>query len=175
MIKNNETRHMDDEQKILSALQTNAHVSIDVVAKKCGFSRQKVWRIIKNLEEQKTIWGYTAIFDEEQYGLKHFIMLMKLSSIPVDQKLKNEILSTRLDDLLPGSLIKIEHIEYVHGSYDGVFTFFAKDLVTAKKFCARFQERFSPFVASVEILEGIFFLRRQMLPNPDIKKQLSYI
>jgi DNA-binding Lrp family transcriptional regulator len=175
MKENNKTRHMDDEQKILSVLQTNAHISIDVIAKKCGFSRQKVWRVIKKLEEQKTIWGYTAIYDEEQYDLKHFIMLMKLSTIPVDQKIKNEILTTRLDDLLPGSVIKIEHIEYVHGSYDGVFTFYAKDLVTAKRFCARFQERFNPFIASVEILEGIFFLRKQMLPNPKLKKQLSYL
>jgi DNA-binding Lrp family transcriptional regulator len=175
MSPRNETRIMDDEQKVLSVLQTNAHLSIDVIAKKCGFSRQKVWRIIKKLEEQKTIWGYTAIYDEEQYNLKHFIMLMKRSTAPIDQKVINEILTTRLDDLLPGSIVKMEHIEYVHGSYDGIFTFFTHDLVTAKKFCERFQERFHQYIASVEILEGILFLRKQMLPNPNLKKQIRYL
>lgn len=175
MPENNETRLMEDEQKVLRILQINAHLSIDVIAKKCGFSRQKVWRIIKKLEEQKTIWGYTAIYDEEQYNLKHFIMLMKRSTAPIDQKVINEILTTRLDDLLPGSIVKMEHIEYVHGSYDGIFTFFTHDLVTAKKFCERFQERFHQYIASVEILEGILFLRKQMLPNPNLKKQIRYL
>jgi len=175
MSESNETRLMQDEQKILDILQTNANASIDAIAKKCGFSRQKVWRSIKKLEEQKTIWGYAAIYDEEQYNLKHFIMLLKLSSTPIDQKITNEILTTKLDNLLPGSVIKMEHIEYIHGSYDGIFTFFAHNLITAKKFCERFQEHFYPYVGSVEILEGIFFLRKQMLTNPNIKKQIRYL
>ncbi len=48
---------------------------------------------------------------------------------------------TRLDGLLPDSVIKIEHIEHVHGSFDGIFTFFANDLITAKKFCEQFHQR----------------------------------
>jgi len=46
----------NDEKKILRELQKNSKESIDKIAKKCGFSRQKVWRIIKRLEKNKTIW-----------------------------------------------------------------------------------------------------------------------
>jgi DNA-binding Lrp family transcriptional regulator len=61
MPKSSETRLRQDEEKILEILRTDAKASIDDIAKKCGFSRQKVWRIIKKLEEDKIIWGYTAI------------------------------------------------------------------------------------------------------------------
>ena len=175
MPKSSETRVREDEEKILGILQVRAHASIDDIAKKCGFSRQKVWRIIKKLEEEKTIWGYTVICDQERYNLKHFTMLMKRSTVPIDQKVMQEILTTRLDDLLPDSIIKIENIEYVHGSCDGIFSFYAPDLITAKKFSDRFKERFNQYVASVELLEGIFFIRNQRLTNPNIKTLVHYL
>ncbi|MBN1861456.1 MAG: Lrp/AsnC family transcriptional regulator [Candidatus Thermoplasmatota archaeon] len=175
MPKKSETKALQDEQRIITLLQTNGHESIDVLAKKCGFSRQKVWRIIKKLEEQQIIWGYTAICDEEKYGLKHFTMMIKRTTTPIDRATIQEILTTRLDDLLPGSVIKIEHIEYTHGYFDGIFTFFAADLITAKRFCDRFQQRFNSFIASTELLEGILFVRKQMLRNPNIKKQIEFL
>ena len=51
-----ETR-VKDERKVLEILQSNAKGSIDDIAKKCRFSRQKVWQIIKKLENEKAIWG----------------------------------------------------------------------------------------------------------------------
>jgi DNA-binding Lrp family transcriptional regulator len=175
MPKSSQTRLKEDEEKILEILQTNAKASIDDIAKKCGFSRQKVWRIIKKLEEEKTIWGYTVIYDQERYDWKHFTMMVKRTTVALDQRTLQEILTTRLDDILPDSIIKMEHIEYVHGYYDGVFTFFAPDLIVAKRFCDRFKERFHQYIASADLLEGIFFIRNQMLSNPDIKKIVNYL
>jgi len=175
MAKSSNQQLLKDEQKIVDVLRTSANESIDVIAKKCGFSRQKVWRIIKKLERQKTIWGYVAICDDETYNLKHFIMLIKRTTRPIDEKILTEILTTRLDDLLPDSVIKIIDIEYVHGSFDGVFSFLADDLITAKKFCERFLERYSWYIASFELLENIFFIRKQMLRNPQLKKQIKFL
>ena len=59
-----------DEKKVMNALQRNARGSIDKIAVDCGFSRQKVWRIIKRLEENKTIWGHYTVIDDEKLGLK---------------------------------------------------------------------------------------------------------
>ncbi|MBN1280308.1 MAG: Lrp/AsnC family transcriptional regulator [Candidatus Thermoplasmatota archaeon] len=164
-----------DEKKILTVLQNNAHESIDVLAKKCGFSRQKVWRIMKKLEKERIIWGYTAVYDQEHYNLKRFTMLMKRSTVPLDKKVIDEILTTRLDDLLPDAHIQIENIEYVHGSCDGIFTFLAQDIVTAKKFCERFNAKFSPYVDNLEILEHILGIRKQTLRNPRLKEQIKFL
>ena len=164
-----------DETKVIEQLQKNCMENLDLFAKNCGFSRQKVWRIIKKLEGEKTIWGYTVIYDQERYNMKHFTMMIKRTTVPLQQNMIQEILTTHLDDILPDFLIKIENIEYVHGFYDGIFTFFAPDLIVAKRFCDRFKERFYQYIASADLLEGIFFVRNQTLQNPDIKKIVHYL
>lgn len=175
MPKRSEERLLHDEQKVLRLLQTNGKESIDVIAKQCNFSRQKVGRLIKKLEDEKIIWGYSAICDEERYQLKHYLMMIKRTTNALDKPVIDEVLTTRLDDLLPGAVIKMEHIEYTNGCFDGVFTFLAKDLMTAKKFCERFQQHFRKYIASYELLEGIFFIRKQMLRNPQLKTQIDFL
>ena len=108
MAKTSTQQLLKDEKKVLDVLQTNAKDSIDVIAKKCKFSRQKVWRVIKKLEREKIIWGYSAIADDEFSGMKHYTMLMKRTTRPVDEKILDEIVNTRLDDLLPPGQIHIE-------------------------------------------------------------------
>ena len=63
MPKNSREQIDADEKKVIKELQKNSKESSDKIAKKCGFSRQKVWRIIKKLEKNKTIWGYFAVVD----------------------------------------------------------------------------------------------------------------
>ena len=175
MSKSSTQQLVKDEQKILDILRTNANESIEVIAKKCGFSRQKVWRIIKKLEKNKTIWGYTAICDDESYNLKHFTMLIKRTTVPFDKKTLQEILTTRLDNLIPGNVIQIENIEYIHGYFDVILTFLAEDLVTAKKFCEQFNKRFSQFIAGVELSEGILIMRKQTVTNPRLKEHIKFL
>jgi len=50
MAKSSKKQIYEDELKVIAELQKNAKESIDVISKKCGFSRQKTWRIIKGLE-----------------------------------------------------------------------------------------------------------------------------
>jgi DNA-binding Lrp family transcriptional regulator len=168
-------RLMTDELKVIQVLQKNAHENIDKIAKKCGFSRQKVWRIIKKLEKEKTIWGYTVIYDDDLTNLKHFTMLVKRTTMPIEKKTITEILDTRLEDLLPDGSIRMENIEFVHGSLDGVFSFWADSLITAKRFCERFNERFNGYVVSYELLETIITVRRANIRNPHIKEHIKYL
>jgi len=77
MPKTSKEQITNDEKKILRELQKNSKESIDKLAKKCGFSRQKVWRIIKRLENNKTIWGYHTVVDDEKMGLKRYLILIK--------------------------------------------------------------------------------------------------
>ncbi|PNX45874.1 MAG: transcriptional regulator, partial [Thermoplasmata archaeon M11B2D] len=82
MAKSSKKQIDQDEKRVIEQLQRNSNESIDKIAKTCGFSRQKVWRIIKRLENNKTIWGYTAIPDKEKQGVHHYIMLIKRSNEP---------------------------------------------------------------------------------------------
>ena len=53
MPKNSKKQIDKDEKKVIAELQNNARESIDKIAQECGFSRQKVWRIMKRLEKNK--------------------------------------------------------------------------------------------------------------------------
>lgn len=174
MAKKSSLQLIEDEKKILRMLQTNGKASIDAIAKKCGFSRQKVWRIMKKFDKEKIIWGYTAIPDERFTGTHRFTMLMKRTTKPLDEHMTKTILSERLDDLLPGKIF-IEDIEYVHGFVDGIFTFHADSLITAKSFCEAFKHHFADYIDDLHLLEPIIVIRRQSLRNPNIKEDIKFL
>ncbi|MFH1101775.1 MAG: winged helix-turn-helix transcriptional regulator [Methanobacteriota archaeon] len=51
MAKSSRKQIEADEKKVLLELQKNCKESLDKIAKRCGFSRQKTWRILKYLEK----------------------------------------------------------------------------------------------------------------------------
>ena len=66
MSKSSSDKMDQDEKKILFELVKNSNENIEIISKRCGFSRQKTWRMIKQLEAKKLIWGYTAVFDNRK-------------------------------------------------------------------------------------------------------------
>jgi DNA-binding Lrp family transcriptional regulator len=158
----------------LDALEQHSKDSIDEITKRCGFSRQKVWRIIKDLEKKKIIWGYTAITDEDPRDLKHYILLVKRNTFPFDESLKKEIIFEKLDAYAPDS-VKIENIFFTHGSFDVVLTFYAADLINAKKFIQIAFKKFEKYIGDYLLLETLVPVRKQGLKNPQIKNLTQFI
>ena len=87
MAKNSRVQIEKDKRKIIKELSRNANKSINEIANNCGFSRQKVWRIIKNLEKNNVIWGYSAVVDEEKQEQKGYLVLIKRSDAPVKKEI----------------------------------------------------------------------------------------
>ena len=50
MAKTSEETMKKDRKKVLDVLGQHARDNINELAKRCGFSRQKMWRIIKDLK-----------------------------------------------------------------------------------------------------------------------------
>ena len=75
-----------DEKKVIRELEKNAKESIDKIAKNCECSRQKVRRIIKRLEKDKTIWGYHAVVDDNKIGLQQYFVLIKRTNKPFSKE-----------------------------------------------------------------------------------------
>jgi len=163
-----------DEAQVLALLERHAKESIDEIAKQCGFSRQKVWRIIKLLEERKIIWEYTAVVDGTARNLKHFMILIKRNSTPLDQDVRKEIILRKIDDF-PEGLVKIEDIYFTHGIADWVLTFYAPDIVSAKKYVDLTFNRFSKYIQEYSIVETLVTVRKMGLKNPQISKLIEYI
>jgi len=98
MAKSSKETILHDEIMVMMLLEQHAKENIDEIAKSCGFSRQKVWRIIKDLEKRKIIWGYTAVTDETAKKLKHFIVLAKRNTVAFGDEVRKEIILRKLDE-----------------------------------------------------------------------------
>ena len=173
-MKNNSESITDDEKKVLDALEKNGKESIDKIAKICGFSRQKVWRIVKHFEENKTIWGYVGIENEAVKGLRHFVLLVKRSTLPFEPSFKKNVIFEKVETYLPGE-IKVEDIYYTHGRYNAVVTFQASDLIIAKKFIQELQKKLGAYLEEYLLLETLFPVRKRGLKNPNIKEFLDFL
>lgn len=173
-MKNNNLHLTEDEKKVIETLEKNAKENIETIAKKCGFSRQKVWRIIKKLEKEKAIWGYSTISDEELLGLKHFILVVKRSTIPIDVTMKKEMVIGKLDSLLLEG-VKVEHIYLTHGSYSGVFTFYAPNLMTAKRLVQQISNSIGQYFDELMLLETLFPIRKSGMKNPQIRQLVELL
>jgi len=174
MVKSSKETRLHDEIKIMEALEQHAKENIDEIAKDCGFSRQKIWRIIKDLEKRKIIWGYTAITDETTKKLKHFIVLAKRNTVPFGDEVRQEIILRKLDDY-PMHIVKIENIYLTHGIADWIISFYAPDIQSAKKFVEETFARFSRYLQEYNIIETSVPVRKQGLKNPRINNLVEYV
>jgi len=170
MAKNSMKQIEEDENKILKELANNANKSVNEIAKKCGFSRQKVWRTIKNLESEKTIWGYVAITDEEKLGKKEFIVLIKRTNLPLNKNLVDKIIQRKLDRESQKSEIDVMTSVYVNGIYDWIICFCAPNIKEAKRFCENLNKTFEGHILEIQLLEKMFAAKKCGIENPDIDK-----
>jgi Lrp/AsnC family leucine-responsive transcriptional regulator len=169
MPKTSREQILQDENKVLNELQKNSKESIDKIAKKCGFSRQKVWRIIKRMEENKMIWGYTAVVDDDKLGVKKFLILVKRMQQPVTDEYIDKVIHRDLKKEIKEVGARLECSYYVHGSYDYVVCLTAKNIKQVKQFCERFNKLFYKHIAELKVLEIIFPVERCGISNPNVK------
>jgi DNA-binding Lrp family transcriptional regulator len=175
MVKFSKKQIIRDENKVIRELQRNAKSSIDEISKKCGFSRQKVWRIIKRLEKNKTIWGYTAIVDNEKQDLKNFIVLIKRTTLPSNKELVNKIITRQLDGKASRIGVKVESSLFLHGAYDWLVTFNTKDISKAKKFCEILNDMYKGYISELHLLQTMVPVKKQGILNPNTEKLKEFL
>ncbi len=166
MSKMSKEQISNDEKKILIQLQNKATENLDVLAKSCGFSRQKVWRIVKRLEQNQMIWGYTAIIDEQKNNLSHYTLLIKRTPQQLMEKTVDIITSRKLEEIVADLGVTIESSYYVHGDYDWVITFTAQDIIRAKKFCGSLLALHAGVIEKTALLETLFMVKNHHVLNP---------
>lgn len=169
MPKSSKSQIDADEKKFLRVLQQNTDDSIESIARRCGFSRQKVWRIKKRLEKNKTIWGYNAVLNNEKLGLKRYIMLIKKSVQPVEDAV------TKIIDLTmhkKGEEIGVDILcsSYLHGKYDWMLIFSTDDIKNVKKFSETLVREYQQVISEIDIVEDIFPVKRCGILNPEVNK-----
>ena len=156
-----------DEIKIILELKKNARESIDKIAHRCKFSRQKVWRIMNKLEESKKVWGYTTVTDDEKLGLKKFFILIKRTTTPLSNDIAEKIISREIENKALEEGIVIDNSFFIHGKYDWIICFTAIDIRHAKKFSDLLQKGYHGHIADLILLETLFPIRYNGILNPN--------
>jgi DNA-binding Lrp family transcriptional regulator len=170
MVKTSKEQILEDEKKVLAELKKNSKENIDGIAKHCGFSRQKVCRIIKKLEANNLIWGYTAVTDDDKEDVSHFIMLIQRSMVQLDKKIIDKIDSMKIEDFAEPLEVSIESSCLVHGCYDWVISFTAKNINQAKRFSDILSKGFPGVIERIDILQSLYRVRKHSIFNPNRKK-----
>ena len=159
-----------DEKKILDELLKNANKSINDIAKTCKFSRQKVWRVIKNLEKNKTIWGYTVVIDHQKLAKERFVMLIKRSNKPLSEKFLDQIISRDIENIAKKRGINMINSVYINGVYDWLISFTANNIQEAKNFVELMNRSYPEIISGIDLLEYMFPVEYDGIINPEVKK-----
>ncbi len=174
MSKKSSSEINDDEQKVLKELKTNSNKSINEIAKNCGFSRQKVWRIIKKFEQNNIVWGYPAVVNEEKEELNYYILLLKRNSVPIPKSAIKQITSREVDEHIRNINCRMITSLYTSGYYDWVIIFTAPDLKMAKRVSELFRSNYKGILNDVSLMETIFPVKIQGILNPDVDKLKNF-
>ena len=174
MPKNSNEQIEQDEKKILGELTKNASKSVNDIAKSLGFSRQKVWRIVKTLEKNHTIWGYVAVLDQEKLNKKIYMMLMKRSNKPASKEAIDHIITREIADIVKKWDVDFIHSIYLNGKYDWVIFFSAYNLRDAKNVVELYYQIYPEIISEIDLHEGIFAVQKSGLNNPNIEKLKDY-
>ena len=168
MPRNSKSQIENDDQKVLQELIKDSRKSPHEIAKICGFSRQKVWRIIKKLEQENVIWGYTAVIDENNAGRNTYLTLIKAKAPFIDMadKLIKRIKEKKAIEID----INLLGVHYLNGLYDWMVMFSAKDIRDAKRFCGYLEKHYDGHIERIEILEEVFPMIKYGKTNPEIEK-----
>lgn len=158
--------------KILEELQKNGRASVSDIADKTGLTRQTVAKIISNMEKNKEIWGYSAIFDPKLIGLKPFIIQIKLDlSVNFEDFLKKATSKQRIKENEEKYLVQTSM--FIHGKSDFMFLFWAKDIIEAKNMLNTYYEIYQSNVKETDLSEVIISLRNCGIANPNLVQEFK--
>lgn len=115
------------DHKIIRTLQQNARLSNQELADEIGLSPSPCLRRVRNLEEEGLLNGYTAIVDQEKYGLPLTVFVHIRLERHSDQSIKGfEYGISKLDEVMECYLMT--------GSSDYLLRVVSKDLKSYEKF-----------------------------------------
>ena len=158
----------EDEKAIVKELKQYPRESIDKISRKCSFSRQKVSKIIRRLEGNKTIWGYHTIIDNEKFGMGQYTILVKQSPKQTNEEIQ-KIIDLTIHKMGDKSGIDISCSSYLHGRYDWIFVFTARDIKNAKKFSMLLSREYPGIFSEIQLLEDIFPVKKFGFFNPELE------
>lgn len=107
--------------------------------------------------------------------MTHFTLMVKRNNNTIPEETIEQIISRKLEKFTATLGITIESSYFVHGEYDWVITFTARDTIHARKFVNALLKLNPNILEKITILQTMMFIRKQYILNPERTKLKEFI
>ena len=166
------SRSYDDE--VLGCLLDDPTRSAREVAKKLGSYRQKIWRQKKKLEDDKVVWGYTAIVDEMTMKRVLYIVLLKLK--PMSSELADVIIERLTTGRPQRENVRLITSLYLNGEYDWLVMFSAPNHAMARRYYDSLRLSYAEHLIEKPVIVDVnFTVVREGKLNPKLEELRDFV
>ncbi|MDG6220914.1 MAG: Lrp/AsnC family transcriptional regulator [Candidatus Thermoplasmatota archaeon] len=156
------------EQRILRALLDDPTKSLRNIAAELKTYRQKIWRVKRRLEDEKIVWGYTAILDEMRMG--HCLSIIMLKLKPMSRDLADLMIERVVKRVQKKQNVELLTMYYVNGEYDYIIVFSAPDHATARRYYDSLRTAYDQYILEKPVIVDVnFTVIREGKINPEIE------
>lgn len=163
---------VDDD--IIECLLDDPTKSIREMAKQLKSYRQTIWRKKKKLEDDRVIWGYTAVIDESKLNNIVYLMLMKMK--PMTRGLVDAIISRLVEKEPNKQNVRLIDAFHVNGDFDWIIRFSAPDHATARRYYDTLRLRYEEYLLEKPVIVDInFILMAEGKKNPELDSLYEFV
>lgn len=174
MDKNGSKRNSKQYQDgVLEWLLDDPTKSVGEIANELKSYRQGVWRRKKKLEEDKIIWGYTAVIDQKKIG--HIVYLVLLKTKPMSRGFADLIVERIKKDAPHALNVRLIDLFYVNGEYDWVMRFSANSHSAARKYYDTLRIEYEEYLLEKPVMVDVnFCVVAEGKKNPELEKLYEF-
>ena len=128
----------------------------------------------KKLEEDKIIWGYTAVIDESKMNNVVYLILMKMK--PTTRGLADLIYKKVVSEEITKSRVRLVDAFHVNGEYDWVLRVAAPDHATARRYYDALRVIYEDYLIEKPVMVDVnFILMAEGKRNPHTEKIYDFV
>jgi len=159
----------NDEERVAHLLLRDPSMDAVTIAKKCGLSKQKVWRIIRKMEERGVIFSHPASLNLKNFGKRSFLILFERSTKVVDDELIKQMTQPELLDELEKEDIAawVEDSYYLSGGYDWAIIITVDEHKDLIRFIEHWRKYYGEYFSRVIHSEIMWVATRNSIRNPN--------
>jgi len=160
---------------LVNCLMENPTQSISKIAEKINMYRRTVWQKKKELEEDHTIWGYTAVIDESKLDHMLYVAIFKLK--PILSKKFPYLVIQRLTTEAPSKMgVRLIDVLFTTGSYTSILKFSAQNQKSAKEYFETLRAVYNDYFLEGPLLFEVDFpLVKGGKLNPELEKLYDFV
>lgn len=161
-----------DEQRVVIELIRDPTLDIGQIAEKTGMSKQKVWRIVRSLENEGGIMSRPASLNPKKLGKRSYLILFERSFKMVDERLLSEMTMPEMLKEIREEGIKaiVEDSYYLSGAYDWAIILTVEDNRDLIRFMELWRKHYGEYFSRVIQSEVMFITTRNSSLNPNLSE-----